>query len=678
MSPAPRRFLIAWLLLLVPTFVVGAGALRLVRLEQQRIDERARATLESRRAAVEARVALIAENLQLLADEARQGLMATLRELDEPDVGHFFAGWEASNPLVAAAFHVSGAGHVMRPVDGSLREALTAWIAAGSPWVKAVPALAAPPAEEGSATVSTFAAPAPTDALRFNEIEQAVPVPSTVPIEVSARQRSEQIAANVMQLQQARSAVQQTAALKAVPDEAAALESASDSSAIAAGGGIASAAPSAGRDDRAESERRRRSALALERRAEGFEPGAPPSLALGGAAVAPPPMRRLQEGLAERSGWSVWHAEAPAPGRPRLFGWRLRPAGDVVGLELAVDALAVRLAAALPRAVGADEAYALRRITAESGEGTTALYSKAKPDERTWVLRVALPLPLELLPGWEVVGFLAPNGAEASWTGGGFFLVNAVVVAALVAAILAGGALLWREARRSEAEAAQKTSFVSHVSHELRTPLTTIRLYTELLEQDRVTEPARRGELLRTIGEETRRLARLVDRVLDFSRLQRGAPPPARVALDVRAELERLLALHAPRLAEAGLALHRELPAGPLIVTTAPDALGQIVLNLLDNAAKYAAGGEEVTVALAARPGGGAEVRVRDRGPGVPAAHAARIFEPFHRVDDSLTAGSGGTGLGLGIARSLARSLGGDLRYAPRPGGGADFVLTLP
>jgi signal transduction histidine kinase len=87
-----------------------------------------------------------------------------------------------------------------------------------------------------------------------------------------------------------------------------------------------------------------------------------------------------------------------------------------------------------------------------------------------------------------------------------------------------------------------------------------------------------------------------------------------------------------------------------------------------------------VTVALAPRgsSGAGAELRVLDRGPGVPPEHRERIFDKFHRVDDTLTAEKSGAGLGLSIARQLARGLGGELRYTPRAGGGSEFILGLP
>ena len=293
------------------------------------------------------------------------------------------------------------------------------------------------------------------------------------------------------------------------------------------------------------------------------------------------------------------------------------------------------------------------------------------------VTAIRIPLAESLLPGWEAVAYLAPLPVD---TGGGAVLLGlgGLLVIIVVGAILVAGALLLREARRSEEEAVRKTSFVANVSHEFKTPLTTIRLYAELLEEGRVRNRSQGAEYLRTIGRETQRLARLVNNALDFSRLEQGRKKYARKPLDLTAELSRLLDAQAPRLAEGGLRLATRLPPSPLPVAVDRDALEQIVLNLLDNACKYAASGGVVEVSLAARADGGVELRVADRGPGVPEEHRGRIFEKFHRVDDSLTTEKAGTGLGLSIARQLARGLGGELRCLPRDGGGAEFILELP
>jgi signal transduction histidine kinase len=359
-----------------------------------------------------------------------------------------------------------------------------------------------------------------------------------------------------------------------------------------------------------------------------------------------------------------------ADGRMHLLGW-LQPGGvgEVRGVEVEMTALVSRLGGALPADLATDEGYILR-----DDKGRVVHQAGKVPNDR--VPPVAqIPLAATLLPGWEVVAFQALVVTES---GGGFFFIGLMLTAILVTAILAGGSLLLWQARRSEADAVQKTSFVANVSHEFKTPLTTIRLYAELLEQGRVQDSEKRSEYLKTIGRETHRLARLVNNVLDFSRLEQGRKKYQLAPFDLTSALAQLLDTHGPRIAEAGLVLKRELPVDEVSVTSDCDAVGQIMINLLDNACKYAASGGEVVVALRSGENGGAELRVSDRGPGVPPEHRERIFDKFHRVDDTLTAEKGGAGLGLSIARQLARGLGGELRYMPRVGGGAEFIFELP
>lgn len=369
----------------------------------------------------------------------------------------------------------------------------------------------------------------------------------------------------------------------------------------------------------------------------------------------------------DRRGWLPWLAD----GRLHLLGWAW-PSGatEVRGVEVELTALVSRLGGSMPTEVAPGEGYALR-----DDKGRVQHQAGAVPLTGGEVPTVRVPLAAELLPGWEVVAYVTQATMESGE--GSFFWLGVILAAVLVFAILTSGSLLLWQARRSEAEAAQKTSFVANVSHEFKTPLTTIRLYSELLEQGRVADIAKQNEYLRTIGRETQRLARLVNNALDFSRLEQGRKKFQRESCDLGIELARLLDVHAPRVTEAGMVLKRELPSVPLSLDTDRDALEQIVLNLIDNACKYAATGGEIVVSLRARPEGGAELRVEDRGPGVPAAERERIFEKFHRVDETLTAEKSGTGLGLSIARQLARGLGGDLHCEARLGGGAAFVLVL-
>lgn len=202
-------------------------------------------------------------------------------------------------------------------------------------------------------------------------------------------------------------------------------------------------------------------------------------------------------------------------------------------------------------------------------------------------------------------------------------------------------------------------------------------MYAELLSENRVTDVDKRARYLEVIASESRRLTRLVNNVLDFSRLEQGRRKYRCEAIDLCVFLPRLLEDYRLRIDEAGMTPTLDFPETPCVVWVDRDALEQVVLNLVDNAIKYAAGGGELRLWL--EPAGGAcRLWVMDRGPGVPAAHRARIFEKFHRVDDSLTASRPGSGLGLTIARALLRDLGGDLTYQPRVEGGSCFIVAVP
>ena len=182
---------------------------------------------------------------------------------------------------------------------------------------------------------------------------------------------------------------------------------------------------------------------------------------------------------------------------------------------------------------------------------------------------------------------------------------------------------------------------------------------------------------LRVIIEQSHRLTRLVNNVLDFSRLEQRRKTYRPEELDAAAFVTGIVEDHRLRMAAAGLDAVVEGAGQPAWVRTDRDALEQALLNLVDNALKYAAEGKQLCVGVSRR-GGWIDIRVSDRGPGVARAQRARIFEKFHRVDDSLTAGKPGSGLGLSIARSLLRDQGGDVFYEPRAGGGSTFVIRLP
>ena len=638
MSPTSRRTLLYWLLLLVPALVVGGGAIRLLRLEEARLRQQGEDVAEARRAAVTAQARLIVENVELFVGDAQAGLLDTLGSAPGQGLDAFLDRWEQNNPLVRTAFRARPDGSLIRPAADASRE-------------------------EARGFVRRFARELARQPPWGSELSSVSPVSPALEKKSAHDSEVRKLAAqNVMQAQSARRDLQQLASAREY--------------ALANGGPrLAAAAPPAGAGARpapGASPMRATSEAAAPLGALSADEYRQPARTEAAWAEARAGKAEADKGKAVKDAFPETRGWRPRvlDGRLHVLGW-VRPAGasEYRGLELELAALVNRLRGALPAEVGFGEGYALR-----DGQGRTLHQSGAVAAGAEPLVKVALGETL--LPGWEVVGYF--SGTTKGDSGAGFFWLGALLVGIFVAAILAGGSLLWWEARRSEAEAAQKTSFVANVSHEFKTPLTTIRLYAELLELGRVRDAAQAGEYLRTIGRETQRLARLVNNALDFSRLEQGRKKYALESVEVRAALARLLDTLAPRAAEAGVVLRPQVPDAATEITTDRDAFEQIVLNLLDNAFKYGAAGGEVGVGLSRRSDGGVEICVSDRGPGVPAEHRDRIFEKFHRVDESLTAEKTGTGLGLSIARQLARGLGGDLRYQSREGGGATFILSLP
>ncbi len=248
----------------------------------------------------------------------------------------------------------------------------------------------------------------------------------------------------------------------------------------------------------------------------------------------------------------------------------------------------------------------------------------------------------------------------------------------LIVVVGVGVGVIARAARRADELSAQKTAFVSAVSHELRTPLTTLRMHAELL-QEGLVAPGSLATIHDDLVRESVRLSRLVENVLAVSQLEEG-----RRVLELRTgDLAAVV-----REVTLGQARHVASKGFPPVELDLPDelrcrfdaqAIEQIVVNLLDNALKYAAESNErpLRVALMATPGR-AELHVQDRGPGIPVGERERVFHRFYRVQRPSTAHTPGTGLGLSLVRDLARAHGGDALVSARPGGGADIQVWLP
>lgn len=256
-------------------------------------------------------------------------------------------------------------------------------------------------------------------------------------------------------------------------------------------------------------------------------------------------------------------------------------------------------------------------------------------------------------------------------------LILGVAWSGVLLAILAVGVLLAGTLSLSERRAA----FVSAVTHELRTPLTTFRMYTEMLAEGMVADEGKRKRYLETLRTEARRLSHLVENVLAFARIERGRHGAKIEAVAAGELIDRARGLLEERAAQAGMRLAVGLGEAQRGLRVSADgaAVEQILFNLVDNACKYASGGGEPRIELRVEEAGArVAIRVQDRGPGIAADVRRRLFSPFSRSAEKAAGSAPGVGLGLALSRQLARVMKGDVRYEPRPGGGASFVLSLP
>ena len=251
-----------------------------------------------------------------------------------------------------------------------------------------------------------------------------------------------------------------------------------------------------------------------------------------------------------------------------------------------------------------------------------------------------------------------------------------LTLAGLSAAILVAVLFAFLAMRREMELARRKSDFLSAVSHELRAPVTTIRMYAEMLRDGWVEDATRRGEYEAAIVSEGERLSRLVENVLAYSRRERGKPLDLRDG-DLAEKVREVVGLEGPVFQKAGLALEVEAPE-TLPWRFDPDAVTQILVNLLDNALKHSrdAADRRVTVRLRATPDE-ARLEVQDRGGGIAAPEQRRIFDAFYRVGNELTRETRGAGLGLALVRRLARGHRGDVDVQSEPGKGATFLVRL-
>jgi two-component system phosphate regulon sensor histidine kinase PhoR len=225
-----------------------------------------------------------------------------------------------------------------------------------------------------------------------------------------------------------------------------------------------------------------------------------------------------------------------------------------------------------------------------------------------------------------------------------------------------------------------RQDFVANVSHELKTPLAVIKSSVETLVDGAVEDPVSRDLFLSQITREADRLEALIQDLLSLARIESGNLGLEPMAVPLGREITDCVERHQPRAETKTLTMVERPPAdvkGELFVWADPDALRQVMDNLVDNAIKYTPNGGRITVRWTAA-GDTVSFEVEDTGIGIPPEDLQRVFERFYRVDKARSRSVGGTGLGLAIVKHLVQAMKGQVRAASTPGKGTTFRVSLP
>jgi signal transduction histidine kinase len=277
------------------------------------------------------------------------------------------------------------------------------------------------------------------------------------------------------------------------------------------------------------------------------------------------------------------------------------------------------------------------------------------------------------LPGLEVV-FPRASGTDVAALQRTLYGLALLLVVSIT---FFGAFLVWRDVRRELRLADLRSQFVSSVSHELKTPLTSIRMFAEILQTKDPPDPRMQADYLGTIVGESERLTRLLNNVLDVSKIEQDRmiyrPRPTSLAEIAHRAVQAL----EYGLEQEGFTLNVDCPDEIPLVPVDPDALEQAILNLLTNAMKYSGESREIDIRLRSE-NGYAVVELTDRGMGIARQDLERLTEKFYRVPTSENRHVPGTGLGLTLVDHMAKSHGGQLRVQSVVGEGSTFAIWLP
>jgi len=298
----------------------------------------------------------------------------------------------------------------------------------------------------------------------------------------------------------------------------------------------------------------------------------------------------------------------------------------------------------------------------------------------------------EFIVGWRIPSTMYEWRIQVAPTQASFYeatsrkkhLYDSITVGIAFLVVFLGTVMLIYMAEQERRLGRLKGEFIANVSHELKTPLSIIRLFSDMLALGKIKDPEKEKRYLQTISREGERLTALIDNVLDFSRLERGKMAYEMTEGDITEAVTSAVDISRFKFEQEKVDLEVHMDDGLPSVPHDPHAITLALMNLLDNAAKYAVGTDKVVVSVAAakslRGDGGIEIRIRDWGPGISKLDQKHIFERFYRGQKAREKHQRGTGIGLTLAKSIIESHGGRVQVvspADESGKGTEFVLTL-
>ena len=351
------------------------------------------------------------------------------------------------------------------------------------------------------------------------------------------------------------------------------------------------------------------------------------------------------------------------PDGPRLYGVAGTPSDGYVGFQVDLKAIATDYVPRWARRVSLDP----------TSEATFRVLAGRAPNS----VEVRLEPPFDFArASIQLRENLVEQRLHAQ------FQRSVAGLALVLLVIGAGGWALYRGITRELGFARMQAAFVAGVSHELKTPLTAIKMYADLLALGLARDPSAAA---RTLVAEGDRLARLIDRVLDFAQIQRGAKTYNVVPVDPESLLQETLAILEPSIQEGGFAVEVAIEPDLPAVRADRDAFLQVMLNLVGNALKYSGASRALSIRLNAErdPSEGengsptaVRIEIEDHGVGIPKREHARIFRPFYRIGPA--DGPAGSGLGLALVKEYVVAHDGEIHVSSEAGQGSTFTVVWP